>query len=35
MARWNPYEEKSPGDLPPPAFKELRDAANTAAGVKR
>jgi glucose-6-phosphate 1-epimerase len=20
---WNPYEEKSPGDLPPPAFKEF------------
>ena len=22
LARWNPYAEKSPGDLPPPAFKE-------------
>merc|ERR1712037_117836 len=20
---WNPYEDKSPGDLPPPAFKEF------------
>ncbi|CAE7906887.1 unnamed protein product [Symbiodinium necroappetens] len=20
---WNPYEEASPGDLPPPAFKEF------------